>query len=359
LEGLVGMSRNPSPQFWRNKKVLLTGHTGFKGAWLSIWLHRLGAHVIGISLPALSEPNLFDLAGVNSFVESHMVDIRREDSLESIFTESKPEIVFHLAAQALVRPGYRDPLLTFGTNIQGTANVLEAIRKTDSVKAAVMVTTDKVYKNLEHLYPYRETDVLGGYDPYSASKAASELIIDCYKQSFFADRGLPLGIARAGNVIGGGDWSEDRLIPDAIRAWSGNDKLIIRSPESTRPWQHVLEPLCGYLKLVEAIFNDSSLEGAYNFGPHTSEAASVKKVIKLARDIYGTGEVVWGNSIDSPHEAGWLSLEVSKALFGLGVEPRLSLEDSVRLTIDWYKSNRDGVDAADLCAGDILKFESI
>ena len=239
--------RNVSNEFWRRKKVLITGHTGFKGSWLAIWLSSLQADVVGISLPPQNRDNLFDLTKLTDKIDSHLIDIRDSNAVSKIISKTKPEVVFHLAAQALVRPSYKDPLLTFETNIMGSANVLNALRGLPTVKVVVAVTTDKVYRNLEHFYPYRETDVLGGFDPYSASKAASELVISCLRDSYLSDQGVGVASARAGNVIGGGDWSEDRLIPDAIKAWNLNMPLEIRRPNAYRPWQHVLEPLNGYL----------------------------------------------------------------------------------------------------------------
>ena len=326
-----------SPNFWRGKQVFLTGHTGFKGAWMALWLSKMGAKVTGISLPPNSTPNLFTLANVAQMTNSHFADIRDADAVSNIVQKAQPEIVLHLAAQALVRPGYRDPLGTFATNVMGTANVLNAARGVNSVKAIVAVTTDKVYKNLETGRAYKENDQLGGYDPYSASKAASEIIISSYRDSYLAEQGVAVASARAGNVIGGGDWSEDRLIPDAVRAWDSNLPLEIRRPNAVRPWQHVLEPLNGYLVLAEKIYSDASLVGAYNFGPEPHEAATVQKVIELANQVYGSGSVLWGDGTEGPHEAGLLSLEISKAREVLGIAPKWDLTQTVKRTMGWYK----------------------
>lgn len=351
--------RTASPNFWQGKQVLLTGHTGFKGAWLALWLSQMGANIAGISLAPNSTPNLFTLANITQMTNSHFVDIRDADTVSNIVKKVQPEIVLHLAAQALVRPGYKDPLGTFATNVMGTANVLNALRDISSIRAVVAVTTDKVYKNLEHIYPYRETDVLGGHDPYSASKAASEIIISSYRDSYLAEQGVAVTSARAGNVIGGGDWSEDRLIPDAVRAWDANLPLEIRRPNAIRPWQHVLEPLNGYLVLAEKIYTDSSLVGAYNFGPQTHEAATVQKVIKLANQAYGCGSVMWGDGTEGPHEADLLSLEIAKAREVLDVVPRWNLLETVERTMGWYKKQRNGESARSLCEADIAVFSGI
>ena len=357
LEKLVDPVRNASPRFWQGKQVLLTGHSGFKGAWLALWLSGMGAKVTGISLPPNSDPNLFTLAKISQITNNHFADIRDADAVSSIVKHAEPEVVFHLAAQALVRSGYQDPLTTFATNVLGTANVLNALRDIDSVRVAVVVTTDKVYKNLERVEPYRESDILGGYDPYSASKAASELIISSYRDAYLAEQGVAVASARAGNVIGGGDWSVHRLIPDAIRAWNKDLPLEIRRPNSVRPWQHVLEPLNGYLVLAESIYSDASLAGAYNFGPQTGEESTVQRVIELAQRAYGRGRVLWGDGTVGPHEAGLLSLEVSKARDVLGVAPRWDLVQSIARTIGWYRQHQsNGIGAQELCEADLSLF---
>jgi CDP-glucose 4,6-dehydratase len=303
-------------------------------------------------------PNLFTLANITQLTNSHFVDIRDADAVSNIVEKTKPEIVLHLAAQALVRPGYIDPLGTFATNIMGTVNILNSLRGLDSVKVVVAVTTDKVYKNLERIEPYCETDELGGYDPYSASKTASEIVISSYRDAYLAEKGVAVASARAGNVVGGGDWSEDRLIPDAVRAWDANLPLEIRRPSAVRPWQHVLESLNGYLVLAEELYGNLSLAGAYNFGPITNEAATVQTVIELANQAYGIGSVSWGDGTKGPHEAGLLSLEISKAQKVLGILPRWNLPETIERTMGWYQKQRNGVSARSLCEADIAIFSS-
>ncbi len=345
--------------FWRGKRVLITGHTGFKGGWLTIWLHRMGCHVIGFSLAPLTQPALFELANISGICENYFGDIRDVHKLKSVFDQARPEVIFHLAAQALVRESYKDPLETFSTNTMGTANVLEAMRNCTTVKAAVMVTTDKVYRNLERLKPYKEQDILGGHDPYSASKAASELIIDSYRKSYMTAQEINVASARAGNVIGGGDWATDRLIPDAIRAWCNKRSLDLRNPSSVRPWQHVLEPLRAYLILTQQLVANPDLACAYNFGPHFAEAAPVRQVIELAQRTWGDHSAVhWGQSESGMHEAGILQLDTSKSQDELGIRPVWDINQAVERTVEWYKKQNIGADALYLCNCDINDFES-
>jgi CDP-glucose 4,6-dehydratase len=343
--------------FWAGKRVLVTGHTGFKGGWLCLWLQRLGAQVTGVALPPNTLPNLFELARVADGMVSHLCDIRDAAALSAAVHSAQPEVVFHLAAQPLVRTSYREPLATFASNIMGTAHLLDALRPLACVRVAVMVTTDKVYRNNEWPYPYREDDVLGGHDPYSASKAASEIVIASYRDAFLAKQGVAVASARAGNVIGGGDWSADRLIPDAVRAWQSGQTLAIRCPQAIRPWQHVLEPLNSYLILAQKLWQQPELAGAYNFGPPTDEAASVRKVVELARSAVSDSKVFYGDSFDEPHEAGWLALEVAKARLALGVTPKWALAETVNRTMAWYRAQHEGADARTLCTDEIADYE--
>ena len=347
----------PDATFWRGKRVLLTGHTGFKGGWLSLWLQRLGAEVTGIALAPNTSPNLFDAARVADGMRSHLCDIRDASAVARLVQAAQPEIVLHLAAQPLVRASYRDPLATFSTNVMGTAHVLDALRGVDSVRVAVMVTTDKVYRNLEHAYPYREDDALGGHDPYSASKAASEIVIASYRDAFLAQQGVAIASARAGNVIGGGDWSEDRLIPDAVRAWQSGQTLSIRNAQAIRPWQHVLEPLAGYLRLAEVLWAQPALAGAYNFGPNTHEAATVRYMVDLACSAYATGAVSYDNDSEHLHEASRLALETAKSRHVLSIQPQWPLVQAVGRTMAWYLAHSGGASARDLCEADIAAYE--
>ena len=361
LEKLGVMINNAfiSSNFWLGKRVLVTGHSGFKGSWLTLWLRSLGAQVTGLSLPPNTNPSLFTLAKIDHECHSQFCDIRDLSALTTTFNEVKPEIIFHLAAQPLVRTSYRDPIETFSTNVMGTVNILEALRACGGTRVAVMITTDKVYRNHEMLLPYKEDDPLGGFDPYSASKAASEIVISSYRDSFLTGQGVAVASARAGNVIGGGDWSEDRLIPDAIRAWQKDEILDIRRSDAIRPWQHVLEPLGGYIILAQQLWDSPSLAGAYNFGPESGEAATVQAVIELARAAYGKGEVSYAKDKEGPHEAGLLTLDIKKAKDLLGVRPRLSLNQAITLTMDWYREQDAGANVCDLCHQQIKLYERL
>ena len=345
--------------FWRGKRVLVTGHTGFKGGWLTIWLNRLGAQVFGISLKPNNEPNLFELARIDLLCDSHFCDIRNKEALSTLIKKLQPELVFHLAAQPLVRHSYQMPSETFNTNVMGTAHLLDVLRSLKCVKVGVMATTDKVYMNKEWSWPYREEDTLGGHDPYSASKAASEIVIASFRNSFLSEQGIAIASASAGKVIGGGDWSLDRLIPDAVRSWSKGETLYIRRPEAVRPWQHVLEPIYAYILLAEKLWKTADLAGAYNFGPSTQELTTVRDIIEQARQFYHDSKVEYDNKTYGPHEAGLLLLETSKARHFLGVESRLNLMESIKLTVDWYQSQANGLDARKLCENDIFLYERL
>jgi CDP-glucose 4,6-dehydratase len=346
-------------RFWNGKRILLTGHTGFKGAWLTLWLHRLGAAVTGIGLPPEGTPNLYSEARIDQFCESHFYDVRNAAGLARLILAARPEIVIHMAAQPLVRRSYLEPRVTFDINVMGTVNVLDALRELDSVRVAVVVTTDKVYRNREWSRPFREDDELGGQDPYSASKAACEIVVACYRDAFLNARGVAVATARAGNVVGGGDWSEDRLIPDAIRAWQAGKVLKVRRPEARRPWQHVLEPLAGYLALARALWERADLAGAYNFGPGIGEVVTVRDVVELARAAYGEGEVHYEDGTEGPYEADRLALEIVKSRKVLTVGPKLTLTSAITQTMAWYRSHRAGAAATALCSADITAYGSV
>lgn len=352
-------SAKPTPDFWRGKRVLLTGHTGFKGSWLALWLARMGAEVTGLALAPATEPNLFTLARVAGDMHaSHECDVRDAQAVAAHVQAARPQIVLHLAAQALVRAGYADPLGTHATNVMGTAHVLDALRGQADVRAVVVVTTDKVYRSREWAYPYREDDPLGGHDPYSASKAAAEIITASYRDAFLAAQGVAVATARAGNVIGGGDWAADRLLPDAVRAWSAGQTLHIRHPEATRPWQHVIEPLAAYLCLAERLWAEPARAGAYNFGPLPHEAATVGCVVKMASSAYPSIATSYENHSKGPHEAGWLALETAHARQALGVAPRWGLNTAVTRTMAWYRAQQGGADARALCLADLDAWEA-
>jgi CDP-glucose 4,6-dehydratase len=358
MEKVVSVHRESiNLAYWRGRNVLITGHSGFKGSWLTFWLNQLGSHVTGLSLAPAIQPSLFDLAGIPTLCKSYLLDIRDKQKLKCVFDKEKPEVVFHLAAQSLVRPSYVDPVETFSTNIMGTINVLEALRLSSSVKAAVMITSDKVYRNHERSSPYKEQDCLGGHDPYSCSKASCELVIDSYRNSYLSEQGVNVASARAGNVIGGGDWAIDRLVPDAIRAWSDKRILSIRNPHSVRPWQHVLEPLRGYIILAQKLASVPQLAGAYNFGPDFKDAASVRHVIEMAQASWGyPSDLQWESDKSKLHESVLLRLDTSKSQDDLGIKPVWDIATAIQRTVDWYKKQYQGENALTLCKADIEEF---
>ena len=326
---------------YKGKTVLVTGHTGFKGSWLSTWLSSIGADVVGLSLDIPCSPSNFEVLNVGDFVKDYRIDVRDSELVNNIISECEPDYVFHLAAQALVRPSYQNPIDTFTTNAIGTINVLDALRYLKKPIVAVMITSDKAYYNDEWVWGYRETDRLGGKDPYSASKGMAELAIHSYIESFFnsPNSNVRVGITRAGNVIGGGDWATDRIVPDCMSAWSRNDIVDIRSPEATRPWQHVLEPLSGYLTLGAELSKNQTKHGeAYNFGPAAHQNYSVRELIDVMSSYWEN--VRWNDTSHDGghvHEAGLLKLNCDKALFDLNWQPALKFEDTVRMTVEWYK----------------------
>jgi CDP-glucose 4,6-dehydratase len=348
--------------FWSGKRVLVTGHTGFKGGWLALWLERLGAKVIGYSLPPPSQPSLFEQARVGAGIVSIEGDVRDADHLAKVFAEHRPEIVFHLAAQALVLRSYVEPVETYSTNVMGTVNVLEGIRRAAGVLAAVMVTTDKCYHNNEWLWPYREADRLGGADPYSSSKACAELAIAAYRTSFYSDREPTTAIAsaRAGNVIGGGDWAADRLVPDAVRGFLHGETVQIRHPDAVRPWQHVLEPLHGYMCLAEALVEgDNGLRESWNFGPRDEDVQPVRWIIETFAAHWGEG-ARWGADTRSHQpEAGRLMLDCAKARHRLGWKPVLDLPTALQWTAEWYRRQAGGTDGRALCEMQVERYQAL
>lgn len=328
-----------NPADWRGRRVFLTGHTGFKGSWLALWLHRLGAEVTGFSLAPPTEPSLFEAARICEFVTHIEGDIRDRSAVQLAMAAVQPEIIFHLAAQPLVRLSYDQPVETYATNVMGTVHVLEAARRVGGVAAIVCITTDKCYDNREQIWPYRETDAMGGHDPYSSSKGCAELAIAAYRKSFFADSGVALASVRAGNVIGGGDYAVDRLIPDLIRAFERGEAPSIRFPNAVRPWQHVLEALGGYLMIAERLLaGEVNFADAWNFGPADDDARPVSWIVERLRWVWGehaAAAVPWCGAI--PHEAGLLRLDISKARAMLGWTPSLSLEDALDWIVAWHK----------------------
>lgn len=345
--------------FWRHKRVFVTGHTGFKGSWLSIWLNSMGATVTGLSLDPSTTPSLFVEAGVGELVTSVIGDIRDVDAVRRTVAEAEPEIVLHLAAQPLVRASYVDPVETFSTNVMGTVSVLEASRACPSVRAVVNVTTDKCYENREWPWGYRENEPMGGHDPYSASKGCSELVTSAYQRSFFDTGDAVLASARAGNVIGGGDWAPDRLLPDILLAFADGRPVIIRNPHSTRPWQHVLEPLSGYLTLAQRLHEDGReyAEG-WNFGPADADTRPVAWVVSELARQWGADARWETDDNEQPHEANFLKLDISKARLRLGWAPRWGLAEALDKTVDWYREWQSGSDVRALCQAQINDYTS-
>jgi len=345
MEGVV-----VSQQFWKEKTVLITGHTGFKGSWLSLWLQKSGAKVIGVSLDPPTKPSLYEQARIAEDMVSLRTDIRDLNKIKEIFNEYKPDIVFHLAAQPLVRYSYREPVETYQTNVMGTLNILEAIRSIDSVRAAVIITTDKCYENKEWEWGYRENEAMGGHDPYSSSKGCAELLVASYRESYFpvysySEHKTAIASVRAGNVIGGGDWADDRLIPDIIRAVQLNNTVHIRNPNSIRPWQHVLEPLDGYIELAEKLFNSAGKYAeAWNFGPKEEDARPVQWIVEAMTRAWGNNANWIVDDGEHPHEANYLKLDCSKAHTQLDWWPKWSLEKTLGKIIDWHQAELNGSD---------------
>ena len=346
-------------QFWHGKRVLITGHTGFKGSWLSLWLQHCGANVVGYSLAPPTEPSLFTIANIAQGMTSIQGDIRDLAKLQTVMDEHQPEVVLHLAAQPLVRYSYKNPIETYATNVMGTANVLEAIRTTGGVRAAVMITTDKCYENNEWVWGYREQDRLGGHDPYSNSKACAELVTSAYRDSYFSQGSVAIASARAGNVIGGGDWALDRLIPDMVRAFSEEQPVQIRNPNAIRPWQHVLEPISGYLSLAEHLWTDGTYADGWNFGPSDEDAKPVSWIVENLSQLWGDNASWQTDEGVHPHEATYLKLDCSKAKQKLGWKPQLTLFTALEWTVEVYKAYLQQADLNALMTEQIERFQHL
>ena len=351
-------------EFWDGKRVLITGHTGFKGGWLSLWLQSLGARVVGYALAPPTHPNLFEVARVGAGMTGIIGDVRDLAHLHSVFERHQPEIVFHMAAQPLVRYSYSNPVETYATNVMGTVNLLEAVRQTASVKAVINVTSDKCYENREWVWGYRENEPMGGFDPYSSSKGCAELVTSAFRNSFFnaADsqrHGVALASARAGNVIGGGDWAEDRLVPDVMRALPAGKAIVIRNPHAVRPWQHVLEPLSGYLLLAQKLWESGQeFADAWNFGPTDRDAQPVSRLVEQITALWG-GDARWVlDNGEHPHEAHYLKLDCSKAREQLLWEPRWDLEHTLMAVVAWYQAHHSGSDMQTFTLGQIEDYLS-
>lgn len=364
MKAIEGLTTGVNPDFWKDKRVFLTGHTGFKGGWLCLWLESMGAKVSGYALAPNTQPNLFALANVEAGLEkSYIADIRDLEALRSAMTASKPEIVFHMAAQPLVRYSYANPVDTYATNVMGTVNLLESVRSCPSVRAVLVVTSDKCYENKEWAWGYRENEPMGGHDPYSSSKGCAELVAASYRSSYFnsADypiHGVALASGRAGNVIGGGDWALDRLIPDMLRAVVAGESVVIRNPKAIRPWQHVLEPLRGYMTLAEKMMekgNDHS-EG-WNFGPNDDDAKSVQWIVEEMTRQWGHGASWKTDGQDHPHEAHYLKLDCSKAKARLNWRPRWGIEQTIEKIVDWHRAHFDGVDMREFTLEQIQAYQ--
>jgi CDP-glucose 4,6-dehydratase len=354
-----------NPVFWNGKRVLLTGHTGFKGSWLSLWLQSMGVQVVGYALAPPTNPSLFEVADIGKGMTSVIGDIRDLAKLQAVFAEYSPEIVIHMAAQPLVRYSYQNPVETYSTNVMGTVHLLEAVRNSPGVKAVVNITTDKCYENREWAWGYRENEPMGGYDPYSNSKGCAELVSSAYRSSFFnanshAQHGVALATVRAGNVIGGGDWAQDRLIPDILTAFEQGKRVDIRNPHAIRPWQHVLEPLRGYLTLAERLFEHGpSFAEGWNFGPNDEDAKPVGWIVEQMAAMWGEGAQWQIDTGEHPHEANYLKLDISKARSRLDWHPALRLNDALALIIDWSKQRQAGADIRELTLAQIHSYQTL
>lgn len=350
--------------FWKDKRVLITGNTGFKGGWLSLWLHHLGAEVFGYSISVPTEPSLYRLCNLSEITQTSFADVRDLGQLTAIVDRVRPEIIFHMAAQALVRRSYVDPVETYSTNVMGTVHVMEAVRRTGGVKAVIVVTSDKCYDNMEWIWGHREIDPLGGFDPYSSSKACCELITKAYQNSFFnrneyATHGTGIASVRAGNVIGGGDWAKDRLIPDVISSFLLKQPVIIRNPTAVRPWQHVLEPLGGYMDLGEKVYQGGQdYAEPWNFGPSEDDGRPVRWIVERLATLWGAGSTWRLDEAKNPHEAHSLRLDCSKAMNRLGWKPRWTLDTALERIVDWYRAYESDGDMRATSLGQIREYEN-
>ena len=351
--------------FWQGKKIFITGHTGFKGSWLSLWLQHLGSKIVGYSLEPPTNPSLFEAASVGKGMASILGDIRDYESLSNAIQSYRPEIIFHMAAQSLVRESYQDPLGTMATNIMGTAHLLDAVRRCDSVRIVVNITSDKCYENKEWDKGYNESDPMGGFDPYSSSKGCAELITAAYRNAYFNlqrfdEHRVAVATVRAGNVIGGGDWAKDRLMPDIMRSVAAKEPVAIRNPRAIRPWQHVLDPLNGYLLLAERLWHQGSeFSEAWNFGPSDSDAVPVGELTERIIKLWGNGASWVCDEGEPPHEAGLLKLDCSKAIERLGWRPKLELTKAVEWTVEWYRAYFEGLDNRALIFDQINRFNEL
>jgi len=354
-----------NPAFWRGKRVLLTGHTGFKGSWLSLWLQSMGAQLTGYALTPPTSPSLFEIAGVANGMTSVIGDIRDLAQLQAVFAKHQPEIVIHMAAQPLVRYSYQNPVETYATNVMGTVHLLEAVRHSPGVKAVVNITTDKCYENREWVWGYRENEPMGGFDPYSNSKGCAELVSAAYRSSFFnasqyAQHGVATATVRAGNVIGGGDWAQDRLVPDILAAFEQGRKVNIRNPHAIRPWQHVMEPLRGYLCLAESLYEQGPSFGeGWNFGPNDEDAKPVGWIVEQMAALWGEGAQWQVDAGEHPHEAHYLKLDISKARSRLDWHPALRLNEALSLIIDWSKQHQGGADMRQVTLAQIQTYQAL
>lgn len=354
----VGLSMSQiNADFWRGKRVLLTGHTGFKGSWMSLWLQSMGASLHGLALQPPTNPSLFQEANVGHGMTSHIGDIRDFAVVKSVFAQAQPEIVIHMAAQPLVRYSYHAPIETYATNVMGTVHVLEGARQVGTVKAIVNITTDKCYENNEWIWGYRENEPMGGHDPYSSSKGCAELVSSAYRKSFLKSEGIAMATARAGNVIGGGDWAFDRLVPDTLLALEKNEPVLIRNPNAIRPWQHVIEPLSGYLMLAEKLYNDGQIwaEG-WNFGPRDEDAKPVRWIVENLCNNWANGASWALQPGEHPHEASFLKLDISKARQRLQWAPRWSLEHALKHISDWHRAWIRGENMRNHCIDQISQY---